>query len=69
MLTEAYGNETLFRAHVIEGRKRFPRRKVSVEADESDGPQGEKRPDFGSDGWLLRQDNVPLARPCLSNSF
>ncbi|GFV55279.1 uncharacterized protein TNCV_5010261 [Trichonephila clavipes] len=59
ILTEAYGDETLSRAQVFEWYKQFSEGRVSVEEDESAGNQRGKRPELGSDEWLLHQDNAP----------
>ncbi|GFY11396.1 zinc finger protein [Trichonephila clavipes] len=64
ILTEAYGDETLYHADVFELFKRFSRERVYVEDDEPAGRPRfrekirKKRSQTGSDGSLLHEDNA-----------
>ncbi|GFW98950.1 uncharacterized protein TNCV_1781691 [Trichonephila clavipes] len=58
ILTEAYGDETLSRAYAFEWHKRISWERDSVEDERAGCPRG-KKPELGSDRWLLHQDNAP----------
>ncbi|GFU78958.1 hypothetical protein TNCV_307991 [Trichonephila clavipes] len=58
ILSEAYGDETLSCAHVLEWHNRFSGKTISE--DEPAGCSREKKPELGSGGCLWQQDNTPV---------